>query len=271
MNRSPGLINQKPFGPGYASFYDLLYRDKNYAGECDVLEEVFSRFACQPVIEILDLGCGTGNHAIQLWQRGYHLTGVDCSAEMLAIAEHKVRSDKNALQGDGARLIRFVNGDIRTVQLGQTFEAVLLMFAVLGYQSTNADVLAALHNAHRHLSPGGLLICDVWYGPSVLSVRPSNMVKVVPTDQGRLIRVASSDLDVRRHCCKVHYQLWHLSADSVIDEVEETHSVRFFFPLELELYLEQTHFELESLSASDDLNRKADETTWDVLIVARNR
>ena len=57
-----------------------------------------------------------------------------------------------------------------------------MMFAVLGYQHTNADVLDALATARAHLDVGGLFAFDVWYGPAVLSERPSERVKV---DRGR--------------------------------------------------------------------------------------
>jgi hypothetical protein len=51
-----------------------------------------------------------------------------------------------------------------------------MMFAVLGYQGENDDVLAALKTAHRHARPGGLFLFDVWYGPAVLHERPSQRV-----------------------------------------------------------------------------------------------
>ena len=60
-----------------------------------------------------------------------------------------------------------------------------------------------------------------------------------------------------------------LEGDRVIDATEDTHRVRFFFPMELELFLAHAGFELVSLTALPDLMRQADETTWNVLGVAR--
>ena len=48
----------------YAKFYNDLYRDKDYAAECSFLADVFSTFSAEPVKTILDLGCGTGGHAL---------------------------------------------------------------------------------------------------------------------------------------------------------------------------------------------------------------
>jgi len=50
----------------YASSYDGLYRDKDYEAECDFLEQIFARYARAPIRTILDLGCGTGGHALAL-------------------------------------------------------------------------------------------------------------------------------------------------------------------------------------------------------------
>lgn len=75
----------------YSNYYDTLYEDKNYGAECDFIETIFSKFYLAPVKHILDLGCGTGGHAIPLAQRGYHVTGIDRSEEMLKKAEEKAR------------------------------------------------------------------------------------------------------------------------------------------------------------------------------------
>ena len=110
-----------------------------------------------------------------------------------------------------------------------------MMFAVLGYQHTNAEVLDALATARAHLEVGGLFAFDVWYGPAVLSERPSERVKVIETGDQRIIRVASGSLDEPNHLCTVDYRLWTLEGDQLVGEVTESHAMRFFFPLELEL------------------------------------
>jgi len=60
----------------YASAYDFLYQDKDYEKECDFIESIFVRYSGN-VKRVLDLGCGTGGHALILVRRGYHIVGVD--------------------------------------------------------------------------------------------------------------------------------------------------------------------------------------------------
>ena len=67
---------------------------------------------------------------------------------------------------------------------------------------------------------------------------PSDRVKAIPTDGGQILRVASGELDVQRHLCKVSYRLWKIEGERLSRETEETHLMRFFFPLELNLFLE---------------------------------
>jgi SAM-dependent methyltransferase len=163
----------------------------------------------------------------------------------------------------------FVQGDARTVELNQKFDAVLMMFAVLGYQLTNEDVLAALNTVRKHLNPGGLFIFDVWYGPAVLSVRPSERIKVIPTANGKIIRAVSGSLDTARHLSEVKYRLWRIEGDKIISETEEAHQMRYFFPQELALMLSSCGLTLRNLTAFPSLESQADETTWNVLGISR--
>jgi SAM-dependent methyltransferase len=135
------------FGSDYADAYDILYRDKDYAAECDLIERLFQTYGDGSIASVLDLGCGTGNHSLPLAQRGYEVVGVDRSASMLALARGKAaKSDHN-----NDRREAFYQGDIRNFDLQRLFDAVLIMLAVLGYQLENSNVLSALKTARRHL------------------------------------------------------------------------------------------------------------------------
>ena len=80
----------------------------------------------------------------------YKVVGVDCSQEMINSAKTKAEA-KNLH-------CNFRLADIRQLDLNRKFDTVVMMFAVLGYQLENADVLAALKSARKHLNSGGLLI-----------------------------------------------------------------------------------------------------------------
>lgn len=244
------------FGPDYAAAYDALYGDKDYAAECDLLERVFARYGAN-VKRVLDLGCGTGAHSALLAERGYNVTGVDRSEDMLRQARLRTAS------------ARFERADITDVDLGETFDAVVIMFAVLGYLTSNAAVRSALQVARRHLRPGGVVFADIWYGPAVLAERPSDRVKVIPTPAGKVIRAASGELDTRRNVCTVQYRMWRLEHQSVVSETNERHEMRYFFEPELEMLVSAAGFEVCRIGSFPEFERDPSEQAWNVAFVAR--
>ena len=69
----------------YSRYYDLLYRDKDYAAEAQYVAGALRRHAPQAK-RLLELGCGTGGHAEHLARAGYAVDGFDVSDTMLARA-----------------------------------------------------------------------------------------------------------------------------------------------------------------------------------------
>ncbi|MBI3861662.1 MAG: class I SAM-dependent methyltransferase [Planctomycetia bacterium] len=259
-------MNDQVFGRNYAEQYDRIYAAKNYEAECDLLEAALRRFGAGAVESILDLGCGTGNHAFVLGRRGKRVTAVDRSAEMLNQARDKAA---RASQTSDSPVPVFVQGDVRTVALEKTFDAVIMMFAVLGYQVANSDVTAALATVRRHLRPGGLFLFDAWYGPAVLSERPTTQVKEFPLPGGKLIRIASATLDTTHHTAKVQIRTLKIGESAPASDTIEIHDTRYFFPQELAQYLTTAGFQLLHMSAFPQLDRPPDQSSWNVFVVAR--
>jgi SAM-dependent methyltransferase len=249
------------FGSDYAGVYDLLYDDKDYSRECDAIAALTATVG-RELGSVLDLGCGTGGHAFELARRGVSVVGVDLSASM--IDQARKRAAELAVDPTPT----FVVGDLRTVDLDRRFDAAVMMFAVLGYQIENDDVLAALRAAWRHLAPGGLLFFDVWYGPAVLAARPGERVKTMQMDGRTVVRRSRSELDTARQVCEVSFDLSVVN-DSGAHKFAERHEMRFFFSKELELALTVSGFRLLELRSFDDPSLPAGEDTWNVLAVAR--
>ncbi|MDX2162645.1 MAG: class I SAM-dependent methyltransferase [bacterium] len=254
---------EQTFGAAYSGAFDTLYQDKDYNAEVELLETAFQQHSDHPIKTVLDLGCGTGNHAIRLARRGYRVLGVDRSDQMLAAAWVKAGSLPPLTE------INFFHGDLRTVRLEQRFDAVVMLFGVLGYQTQNEDVAAAFASARAHLNPGGLLAFDVWYGPAVLEQRPSDRLKDLRFGDTRLIRLGSASLDTLNQTCRVEYRIWRLEGAQLAGETHEVHTVRYFFAQELRYFLSQAGFELVRLTGFPNIEHAPDESTWNVIGVAR--
>jgi len=234
-------------------YYDLLYRDKDYAGESAYVSNLLRRFGCPPRVSsrlsvsdqlgvsdqlsvsdqpgaILELGCGTGAHAEILTRQGYVILGVDQSREMLGRAERRF-----ANSGDSG--FTCCQGDARSFRAGRSFDAVISLFHVASYQTSDEDIARYFKTAATHLTPGGVFVFDVWYGPSVLTQLPSTRVKRVEDDSIDVFRVAEPTLVPRQNRVEVDYQIFVTDrASGEIHRFEEKHAMRYYFEPELDRF-----------------------------------
>jgi SAM-dependent methyltransferase len=135
--------------------YDRRFEQLASAGH-DVHGEA-TLVASLGVHSVLDAGCGTGRVAIELARRGIDVVGVDLDAAMLEAARAK------------APALRWVEGDLAVVDLGRTFEAVVLAGNVMIFLRTGTEG-AVVANMARHLRPGGLLVCGFSLRPGGLDL-----------------------------------------------------------------------------------------------------
>ena len=135
----------------YSRYYDLLYEDKDYSKEAEFVSSIIRRHA-PGARTVLDLGCGTGIHACTLARKGYQVTGLDRSADMLA----KARERHGEAGSHGSGPVEFQQGDIRDFKLTHRFDVVVALFHVISYLPANSDLEAAFSRIRDHLKPGGL-------------------------------------------------------------------------------------------------------------------
>jgi len=250
----------------YARYYDLLYRDKDYRGETDFIERLIRSHA-PGARRILELGCGTGIHGVMLAEKGYDVVGLDISQDMLAAAAQRTADLPQAI----AKRVRFFQGDIRDFRVEGRFDAVLALFHVMSYQLSNDDLRAVFAMVKEHLAPEGVFIFDCWYGPAVLTDRPTVRVKHFEDESTGVTRIAVPTLYHDQNRVDVNYQLFvkDMVSDTV-EEITELHQVRYLFRPELELLAEAAGLRVESCGAwmSD---RAPDFSTWYVYFVVKQK
>lgn len=129
----------------FAPFYDAVQGDR--ADHSTYIRSLIEQH--HPGAKtLLELACGTGAVMKQL-SSSYEVTGVDRSEAMLAVAREKL---------PGARL---VEGDMTTVDLGETFDVVLCAFDSINHLLRFEEWEAVFDRAHAHLDDGGLFVFDV--------------------------------------------------------------------------------------------------------------
>ncbi len=250
------------FNDSYAKTYDTVYAEKNYSGECEAIGRLIAKFGRGESRSLLDLGCGTGRHAVIFAERGFGVTGVDRSEPMVARARERAK-----LKEFGANP-EFLNGDIKDFSAKQPFDVALMNFNVIGYMSSNDDALNALGAARKNLRHEGLLIADFWYGPAVVVDPPGENTREFESEDARVVRYSSGHHLPDRQCCEISVQVTRFKGDRVIDETREVHLVRYFFPLELELMLRISGFRLMALTGFPDIDAPASAHKWAAAMVA---
>lgn len=220
----------------YAYYYNAFYQDKDYAAESRQVNTLLKRYGSN-VRKIINYGCGTGRHDIELSKLGYDCTGIDMSPLMIDIA----RGNSRDINAD----IDFSVADIRTYEPKDKYDAVISLFHVMSYQNSNEDILGAFRSARKALDCGGLFLFDCWYGPGVLSDSPVVRAKEVEDDTYKLVRIARPVMHDRTNVVDVCYEVLVIEKETGCTKtINETHHMRYFFRPELEFYLKESGFEM---------------------------
>ncbi len=245
----------------YARYYDLIYRDKDYRGEAEYTHNLIRKHEVSGNT-VLNLGCGSGRHDRYLAEKGYKITGVDFSEEMLTLA-------RNEASENG--FLDYVKGDVRSVRLGKTFDIVLSLFHVMSYQVSDEDILASFATASAHVKPGGVFIFDCWYGPGVLTDRPAVRIKEQEDENLAITRIAHPVMRPNVNVVDVEYLIFvKEKPQGYINEIRETHRMRYLFQPEVRRLLSDNGFTVETceewLSGTEP-----GFSTWNVVFVCRKR
>jgi SAM-dependent methyltransferase len=246
----------------YAPWYDLLYQDKDYASETSFVDDQLRRHGATPG-SLLDLGCGTGVHALEFARKGWDVTGIDLSADMIQRAKTR-RSEK-------AERVQFRQGNVCEAGPERNFDAAVSLFHVASYQTDRSRLERMFANANTALKPRGLMLFDYWYGGAVLAQGVETRVKIVERTPLRVTRIAQSDHNEANASVQVNYTLFcEDTARSSIQRIDEVHHLRYWFPFEIEAMLSATGF--ESIGHYAWLSTNApDSQNWSAYSVARKK
>jgi len=135
-----------------AQLYDAIYHFKDYARECERIAELIGE-SVPGARTVLDVACGTGNHARFLKER-YAIDGVDINDDYLQAARRKNPSGN------------YVRADMTDFNLGRTYDVVTCLFSAIGNVKTVDRLNRAVACMARHTRAGGLLIVEPWFTPN---------------------------------------------------------------------------------------------------------
>lgn len=143
------MNNSQGYG-AISHIYDLINFPRLYDPWADFAENCFDAFLAERPRLVLDLACGTGTLCALLADRGYDMTGIDLSAEMLAVARERCPED-----------VLLLLQDMTDFELYGTVGAVLCSFDSLNHLTGKGQLDRCFALVHNYLDPGGLFIFDM--------------------------------------------------------------------------------------------------------------
>lgn len=243
----------------YSQYYDLLYQDKDYRAESDyVFQELMHHHS--KLNSILELGCGSGNHAQFFAERNLAITGLERSESMV----------KEALQKKIPNFTPII-ADITHFDLNQTFDAAISLFHVISYLTDNQSLMSCFHSVNKHLNPNGLFLFDIWFTPAVYSQKPETRIRRLENETIAVTRLAESKSDAVTSVVAVNFEvLIQDKKTKKLTTLNEYHPMRHFSLPELELLAELTGFEL--IKSEEFLTKnKPSENTWGVCVIFKKK
>ncbi|MCL0038295.1 class I SAM-dependent methyltransferase [Thermodesulfovibrionales bacterium] len=251
----------KTFGKDYAQYYDAFYHDKNYAAECDFLEKIFNKYSPQKIKSVIDLGCGTGGHAIELAKRGYKVVGVDISSGMINAAKNKSLNIDNID-------IQFHVSKVEEVALSEKFDAAICMFNAINYVTSDEGLEKTLSGIHKHLRKNGLFIFDFRNGITSLRSYSPVRTKWVNHEDRRILRISKTELDAMEHLYHTTYTCLTIKDSRIIQEFKDEHTLRYMFPREVKHFLKKKMFKINCMCPFLKLDEAATENDWNITVIS---
>jgi SAM-dependent methyltransferase len=199
QKKQPGKQRNGPL-PLSAELYDAIYSFKDYAQECRGLSNLIDQ-SMPDAHTILDVACGTGEHARFLRDR-FEIDGVDINENYLQAARLKNPSGVYAC------------ADMTEFDLGRTYDVVTCLFSAIGIVSTFERLERAIACMARHVKPSGTLIVEPWFTPE--QWRPYKPFMLVGELGGGKVYRTSSGVRKPRSSVLLHHYLLH-TPTTVID------------------------------------------------------
>lgn len=210
-----------------AEFYDQLTTDVPYQQWADYIEKQFARHK-SPIRTVVELGCGTGTLAAILAGRGYQVTAIDLSPDMLSVAAEKCEGLD----------VQLVCQDMSKLSLPAQADAVVCCLDSLNYVTKPALVQRTFRKVLDALRQGGLFLFDV---KTPLALEGADG-QVYIDENEEVYCVWRGEYDRRRRICGYGIDLFSLQDDGSWWRGGEYHEEYAYTMEELSAWLDAAGF-----------------------------
>lgn len=233
-----------------APYFNMLMGTKRVKEECDDLIKEFN----DNTIKILDFGCGTGLHSIELAKRGYDVTGIDINQEMLDIAIENAKKENVSVD--------FKCIDILEWYTNRKFDACISMWNVIGYIDGWNNLKRVFDKIGSMLWYKGVFVFDCFNGIAVIDLKPHKTIKFKSKDNLVVNRSGVPTVSNLKQTLDMDYHYIIFDGKS-IEKYDEKHQMNFYTPIQLINLLPNCGFYVSNVTNVIDGKRVLDDD-WDI-------
>ncbi|WP_318615108.1 class I SAM-dependent methyltransferase [Sporosarcina sp. YIM B06819] len=219
----------------FAAVYDELMTDIPYDAYVELLDEAAGGIAGK---RLLDIGCGTGLLSVKLAKQGAQVTGIDLSADMLAIAEKRARALSLPVQ--------FIEQPMQQLTGFSGYDIAVIAIDSLNYLADKEDVQSTFRHIYASLAVGGALVFDVH---STYKTDVIFMEGPFTFDDGRIAYIWETEEGEQPHSVDSELAFFIQQDNGLYSRFDEVHSQRTFEVHDYVEMLTEAGFSMERIFA----------------------
>ena len=242
-----------------APFYDEVNKDINYSEWADFIEKIIKKFYGGRPELVLDLGCGTGKMTLELSRRGYDMTGIDISPEMLDTA-------RRAAEDEGiSDKILWLCQDMTEFELYGTVDVTVSCLDCINHLTDKKSLDKCLSLVHNYLISDGLFIFDINGKRKFEDIYADNSYVI---EEDGNVCVWQNYYDTKRGICDFYITVFEEGADGRYERYDDIQREKMYTLRSIRSALNKNGFEF--LGAYSDYNfTNADDGAERIYIVCK--
>ena len=223
--------------------YDDINKSVDYSAFADLYERCFSEYMSEKPVLVLDLACGTGAMTEELDKRGYDMTGIDLSFDMLCIAKDR------AYEKERQDNILYLCQNMTEFELYGTVDACVCTLDGINYLTEDGDLEKTFSCVHNYLIPDGIFVFDINGRYKFENIYADNTFSM---EEEWAVCIWENFYDTESKICDFYITLFKECADGRYERYDENQSERMYTLAEIKASLERCN--MEFLYALGDLD-----------------
>lgn len=243
-------------------YYDILFPKKDYAAETEAVISISGKYGVKNPRRIVEIGCGTGSHTIELSKRVSRLFACDIDGEMISKAEEK-------LKAAGIKNVELFGGPL-SASPERTYDLALALFNVVTYIDREEELGELFSSVRSRLRPGGLFIFDCWNGLAAMLDPPKGKKTEVKSGKEVISCDLSSSTDFILQKTVLTYKIKKKAGDGTSEEGSTSFSQTLWTPMQIRSCLRRSGLEELECCRIFESGKPATEKDWKIMFVCRN-